>query len=692
MMRTIATALVSVAALQGLAAVENTSFEEGLAGWRPAANVSIDDAVAHTGARSVRIIVKDPKTENVYVMRTVPVMGGARYRAACFVRTEDVKAAEGRDTSVGAGMIIEWADARGTYIGWGASTYNNFGTRDWFKIESGLLRPPPTAARAMVLLCLRGTGTAWFDDFSFEKMEESVPKCRPVNDAVVTNNTPEFAWRGCVGVTNYVLRLSKDASFPEGAVISCDAGGFERFQLERPLAPGVWYWKVEAAGMEDRDAWRFRQMAPEGHDCLPPLVKGQAARVTSRNAPFSVTVKDVGRKRPEVRFLGRKARFVRDGGGGLLEYEFRAPENGWPAGLTAGDVTAVDAAGNRKETPFFLLNSESPVNPVSVGAGGRYQENGKTIFPLGIYEVEAKYLKEVRAAGFEVVHLYRWERDRDDEACSEYLDACRAAGLRAFVGFDRRAIMEGDCRHVAQRVAALASHPALFCWYLYDEPEITRQFVAPDRLAAMADFVRRLDAYHPVVVSTWGNAGYRRTWDSHWTQAYGNPSEALKELDRQRSRLADSPITLLVNCNDDRLALARRNGTLPDGAVFGRDLDHLRACAFLGVVKGCNGIFWWWFAKDSKWYYSAAQCPAAWRDLSQVVHEIAELRPIIVSDGPVATGECGAPAARVLWWSKDIHGRRTTIVVNTSDRPVSTTPILGHGSISLGRHEVRVLP
>ena len=30
-------------------------------------------------------------------------------------------------------------------------------------------------------------------------------------------------------------------------------------------------------------------------------------------------------------------------------------------------------------------------------------------------------------------------------------------------------------------------------------------------------------------------------------------------------------------------------------------------------MKGCNGLFWWWFAKDSTWYYSASQCPDAWQ-------------------------------------------------------------------------------
>ena len=123
-----------------VAASYQCSFEDGLAGWSQASNIVIDAAVAHTGKRSVCLSVKDPKKENVYVIRSLPIEGGARYAASCYVKTENVRTAEGRDTSVGAGMIVEWADEKGTYLGWGASTYNNFGTRDWFKVESGLLR------------------------------------------------------------------------------------------------------------------------------------------------------------------------------------------------------------------------------------------------------------------------------------------------------------------------------------------------------------------------------------------------------------------------------------------------------------------------------------------------------------------------------------------------------------------------
>ena len=144
-------------------------------------------------------------------------------------------------------------------------------------------------------------------------------------------------------------------------------------------------------------------------------------------------------------------------------------------------------------------------------------------------------------------------------------------------------------------------------------------------------------------------------------------------------------------CNDDKQALARRNGNLQPDAVFGRDRDYLRACAFLGVAKRCNGLFWWWFGKNSKWYYSVSQCPAAWRDLSAVVQELAALRVVIASADSAVAGECGAPDARVLWWSRSVDGGRIVIMVNTSDKTVSVPQILGHGPLSFGRYEVKII-
>ena len=698
---------VAFAGLKLAAAPCQCSFEEGLSGWSQASNVVIDAAVAHTGERSACLTVKNPKTENVYITRSLPVEGGARYAATCYVKTENVRAAEGRDTPVGAGMIVEWTDEKGTYIGWGASTYNNFGTRDWFKVESGLLRPPAAARRALVHLALRGTGKAWFDDFSLTRIEESVPKREPADGAVLTNNCPRLAWRVCPGVTNYTVQLSRRADFASGPVIEYVAGGRTCLQIEKPLSEGEWHWKVVATGLEDREPWRFSQVAPAARDCLPPLVVENAARVVSPSESFSVRMREAGEAPPTAMFVGGPqpssagtiksvatlASLNKKDGTWLCT--FPAPEKGWPSGLTAGEIVATDAAGNRRASRFWLLNAPKPPNAVVIDGEGRYRENGRTIFPLGIYEVAPQHFQTVKAAGFDVVHLYRWERDRDDAACRAYLDRCREAELRAFVGFDRAAIIAGDIEHLAHRVGTLADHGGLFCWYLYDEPESMRQFVSPDALADCADLIRRLDPWHPVVASTWGNATYRHAWDTHWTQAYGNPAEALREADRQRERLGDSPMTLLAYCNDDKQALARRLGTPPDPNAFGRDYDYLRACAFLGVVRRCNGVFWWWFAKDGTYYYSAAQSPKAWADLTRVVREIGRVRDFVTADGQVVAGTVLAGTAHVAWWRKTVNGKTFFIAVNTADHPVSVSvdvPGEGVQNLDLRRYEVRVVP
>ena len=97
-------------------ALHNGGFEEGLAGWNGGASMTLDEDVAHDGLRSVRLTVSDPRHDSVYVTQMVPVNGGAIYDASCFVKTEDVREADGRMESVGAGLIVEWADANKKWL------------------------------------------------------------------------------------------------------------------------------------------------------------------------------------------------------------------------------------------------------------------------------------------------------------------------------------------------------------------------------------------------------------------------------------------------------------------------------------------------------------------------------------------------------------------------------------------------
>ena len=489
------------------------------------------------------------------------------------------------------------------------------------------------------------------------------------------------------------VELSQDPAFADGTVRRIAAGGLPRLQLREPLAPGVWHWRVVATGLPDSRPWSFTQTAPQGRDCLPPLVAAKAARVTRGDEPIEVEVEgDVARVAflapafGEVcGFTGRDAPTARpnDGDGGRFvetslpedvapsfTFTFAPPAGGWPAGLTEAAIIAEDISGNASTNVFWLLNAPKPENAVTIGDDGFYRQDGRRIFPLGIYEVEPADMPDVRDAGFDMVHNYLWERTQDDAACRRYLDACGANGLRAFIGFDRgvrtgKGILQGNFGCVARRVGAIADHPALFCWYLYDEPEWLNQFITPERLEEFADLVRALDPYHAVVMTTWGATmkQYRRTWDTHWTQAYGNPAEVLERMEEHRRFLdGESPITLLVNCNDERQSKRRQRGI---------------------------GVVWWWFGRNSREFYSASQCPKAWDDLKAVVAELRSFRRIVEADGPVETGTARNGKARVEWWKKTDGDETWLVAVNTADRPVSVT--VGDRRLDLRRHEVRTV-
>jgi hypothetical protein len=309
---------------------------------------------------------------------------------------------------------------------------------------------------------------------------------------------------------------------------------------------------------------------------------------------------------------------------------------------------------------------------------------GRRFFPLCIYEVKPEFMKEVRQAGFDAVHLYRWEGAADDASCREYLDQCRAAdGLRAFIGFNRgqngNGLMQGNYEMVARRVGALADHEGLFCWYLYDEPELLDQFISPARLRSYRELINALDPYHPVVLSAWNNAmvgirDYRPAWDVHWTQAYGTPDAMLKIIESQRGYLGEpSPMTLIMGCNDGALAEIRRRGGTPDPEAFGRSYELLRACAYLGIVMDFNALSWWWYGKDRKDFYSAAQSPKGWRDFTKVITELNALKPLLQSEGKVLTGKTDVGGAAVLWWTKRYRGKRWLIAVNSSPKTLEAT-------------------
>lgn len=119
---------------------------------------------------------------------------------------------------------------------------------------------------------------------------------------------------------------------------------------------------------------------------------------------------------PSARIGDWPAAEVNGRGDGVWELVFKTDKKFWKKGLSELRLEVADAAGNRTEESVYVLNAPAPATSVRVASDGRYEENGTRIFPIGIYQVATNYLDEVKAAGFDVVHMYAWESSQDDAA------------------------------------------------------------------------------------------------------------------------------------------------------------------------------------------------------------------------------------------------------------------------------------
>jgi len=141
----------------------NPGFEPGTDGWNlPPGQCAWDAAEKHSGEHSLRFTNTD---KDLYRLVTAPValIPGVRYHISAWVKGKDVRNGDANDQ--GAGLCIEWNDAKGQWLG-GHYPSCKAGTFDWTRLEGETGAVPADAASAHVVVYLRqhNTGTAWFDD------------------------------------------------------------------------------------------------------------------------------------------------------------------------------------------------------------------------------------------------------------------------------------------------------------------------------------------------------------------------------------------------------------------------------------------------------------------------------------------------------------------------------------------------
>lgn len=255
----------------------------------------------------------------------------------------------------------------------------------------------------------------------------------------------------------------------------------------------------------------------------------------------------------------------------------------------------------------------------SAAAGGVLSD-----YPIGIYTSgHTNDLPAIKEAGFNIV---------SGPASKSYLDAAKRFGLKVFASPNTSAGPGFNARAARGAVRAFDRHPALWAWYVIDEPDLN--MVAPEDVDRANRFIKGAGAKKPTAVVMFKGDEARffaQIPDVLMVDRYPIPWMPLAHFG-QHVRLArlsagsKKPLIAIIQAFDwsyfARLVPGERDLRPPTRA-------ELRCMTFDALARGANGIFY--YAYEAGAWKLRVQTDV-WEDLTAVVAEVNQLKPLFTAE------------------------------------------------------------
>lgn len=334
--------------------------------------------------------------------------------------------------------------------------------------------------------------------------------------------------------------------------------------------------------------------------------------------------------------------------------------------------------------------------------------NGRPFLPLGIYGVNQADMPEVAAYGFNLIQSYQVSLDWTEDQMLDWLDTAHENGLMTFVSLNGATLDDGKVKKIKNVVRTYKDHPAVYAWYLADEPYAAS--VSPADLIALYEWIKAEDPNHPVVSSNWELSTFTDACDVDMRQLYdGIPSAQTPKLQGYLGNSSSNPAiktwAAIINSyasgwgddGGDNLNPASMYSGLTEGTPewaaaeeqaqfvidnmkdpeaaglrIGSSMpttpELLRASLYWPLIHGSNGFYYWLYSdKDvlnKRWgYYTVFHYPKTEVAVKPVISEIAQLSKFLLNPG-VASSTFTQDGLYI--WSKIVDNRRLVIIANES--------------------------
>lgn len=348
--------------------------------------------------------------------------------------------------------------------------------------------------------------------------------------------------------------------------------------------------------------------------------------------------------------------------------------------------------------------------------------NGQPFIPLGIYAVGVKDMPTVKDFGFNLVQSYQFFGMPDEEK-KEYLDEAFRNGLMVFAGLNGAHKLAENTEKIKETVNTFKNHPALYAWYLADEPSI--KSVDPNEFQALYDWIKQTDPDHPVINSNWELGNFKNACDADMRQLYqGVPYRLSPGLENYLAKENQNTKTWVAILNSydsgwegpgvtspslnptsafDKLAeKGVKKGDLewkkeeerwqplldhldnPEAAglhtsaSFPNTPEAVRGAFYWAFAHGSNGVYYWLYSDPKgtlnlRWgWYTLFFQPRLCAALKSTLAELKDLSIYLVNPYKDYTAFKDEKNPNMFVWSKLVDGKRIIIVLNETGEPVES--------------------
>lgn len=258
-------------------------------------------------------------------------------------------------------------------------------------------------------------------------------------------------------------------------------------------------------------------------------------------------------------------------------------------------------------------------------AAGMGCASARPRFPIGLYGVPPEAFGEVRAAGFNTI---------TGPADKEFLDGASEAGLQVLASAGGLALRTNAA--LRAKVARLDSHPALWAWYLMDEPDLHR--IPPPEVALANRALERVARKPSLLVLMSGSSAghYGGICDLLAVDFYPVPwapvSQFSKEMRLAAFKRDPKPYFAILQAFD---WTAFRDVLGVDGPLRAPTKAELRCMIYMAAAEQADGLFFYAYeGGNGRWRLPEEPL---WGELKELVAEVNRHLPLFTAEH--------------VWWS-----------------------------------------